>query len=187
VFEALVLQAPDFASVLYQSLLDRSGNIVTPLLAIAAHEKAGTRITYLQGVPGAGKTFMARTIPDVLVLSAEAGLLSLKDVSLPVINITSIKDLMDVYIIQKTSELAIDVCKFMEKYDFAGACESITNFLDSLNNWYVITKAVNWNSFSSMKQTFNSVDSVGNDRYCFNIKGNEFRLIVLIIFKTRTN
>ena len=57
VLEDLVLQAPDFASVLHQSLLDRSGNIVTPLLAIAAHEKAGTRITYLQGVPGAGKAF----------------------------------------------------------------------------------------------------------------------------------
>ncbi len=30
------------------------------------------------------------------------------------------------------------------------------------------------------------VDAVGNDRYCFNIKGNDFRLIVLIIFRTRT-
>ena len=29
---------------------------------------------------------------------------------------------------------------------------------------------------------FNSVDSVGNKRYVFNIKGNDYRLIVLIKF-----
>ncbi|MEI6628422.1 MAG: type II toxin-antitoxin system HigB family toxin [Alphaproteobacteria bacterium] len=58
--------------------------------------------------------------------------------------------------------------------------------VDSLNNWYATTKNAEWSSFATMKQTFNSVDAVGNDRYCFNIKGNEFRLIVLIIFRTRT-
>jgi mRNA interferase HigB len=30
------------------------------------------------------------------------------------------------------------------------------------------------------------MDAVGNDRYVFNIKGNNYRLIVLIIFKVRT-
>jgi len=70
---------------------------------------------------------------------------------------------------------------------------TITNFaikyplaVDSLNSWYAITKNADWNNFSTMKETFNSVDALGNDRYCFNIKGNEFRLIVLIIFRTRT-
>jgi len=58
--------------------------------------------------------------------------------------------------------------------------------VEALNNWYLTTKNVDWSSFATMKQTFNSVDAVGNDRYCFNIKGNEFRLIVLIIFRTRT-
>jgi len=37
-----------------------------------------------------------------------------------------------------------------------------------------------------MKNTFNSVDAVGNDRYVFNIRGNNYRLIALIIFKVRT-
>jgi hypothetical protein len=64
----LVLQAPAFASVLYESLLDRSGNIITPLLAIAAHEKSGTRVTYLQGVPGAGKTFTMAIIAVLIGL-----------------------------------------------------------------------------------------------------------------------
>ncbi len=37
-----------------------------------------------------------------------------------------------------------------------------------------------------VKQTFNSVDSMGNDRYVFDIKGNHYRLIALIIFNVRT-
>jgi len=57
---------------------------------------------------------------------------------------------------------------------------------EPLNSWHRITKNENWGSFTDVKRTYNIVDSVGNDRYCFNIKGNDFRLIVLIIFRTRT-
>ena len=34
--------------------------------------------------------------------------------------------------------------------------------------------------------TFNSVDAVGHQRYVFNIKGNDFRLVVLIQFTPKT-
>ncbi len=57
---------------------------------------------------------------------------------------------------------------------------------EQLNNWHTITKKASWRNFAAIKQSFNSVDSVGNGRFCFNIKGNEFRLIVLILFQTRT-
>ena len=43
-------------------------------------------------------------------------------------------------------------------------------------------KKSNWTCFSDIKKTFNSVDSVGNQRYVFNIKGNEYRLVVVIKF-----
>ena len=33
-----------------------------------------------------------------------------------------------------------------------------------------------------MKKTFNSVDSVGNQHYVFNIKGNDYRLVVVVKF-----
>ena len=56
----------------------------------------------------------------------------------------------------------------------------------ALNNWYDLTKQSDWKNFSEMKKTFNSVDAVGNDRYVFNIKGNHYRLITLILFKIRT-
>jgi mRNA interferase HigB len=55
-----------------------------------------------------------------------------------------------------------------------------------LNNWYKIAEKSDWANFSEVKQMFNSVDSVGNDLYVFNIKGNNYRLIVRIIFRVRT-
>jgi mRNA interferase HigB len=53
---------------------------------------------------------------------------------------------------------------------------------DQLNNWYSITEKSDWANFNEMRRIFNSVDSVGNDLYVFNIKGNDYRLIVRIIF-----
>ena len=52
----------------------------------------------------------------------------------------------------------------------------------ALEDWYEKTKEAEWNCFADIKRTFNSVDSVGNKRYVFNIKGNDFRLVVLIKF-----
>lgn len=37
--------------------------------------------------------------------------------------------------------------------------------------------------YRMLKKTFNSVDAVGNDRYVFNIKGNNYRLVAIIRFK----
>lgn len=57
---------------------------------------------------------------------------------------------------------------------------------EAIFRWYGQTFAANWKNFSEMKNSFNAVDAVGNDRYVFNITGNHFRLIALIIFKVRT-
>lgn len=57
---------------------------------------------------------------------------------------------------------------------------------DQLNNWYTIAEKSDWANFNELRQMFNSVDAVGNDLYVFNIKGNEYRLIVRIIFRVRT-
>ena len=57
---------------------------------------------------------------------------------------------------------------------------------EAILNWYHLTKIANWNNYHSLKETFNSTDAVGNNRYVFNIKGNQYRLVALIIFETRT-
>lgn len=52
----------------------------------------------------------------------------------------------------------------------------------ALDEWYTKTEEAEWKSLADIKQTFNSVDYVGNQHYVFNIKGNDFRLIVVIKF-----
>ncbi len=56
----------------------------------------------------------------------------------------------------------------------------------ALEEWYQKTKRAEWTCFADMKRTFNSVDSIGNQHYVFNIKGNDFRLIVVIKFTIKT-
>lgn len=52
----------------------------------------------------------------------------------------------------------------------------------ALQDWFKRTKKAEWSNFYDVKKTFNSVDAVGNSRYVFNIKGNNYRLIVKIMF-----
>ena len=47
---------------------------------------------------------------------------------------------------------------------------------------YEIVKKAKWQSLNDIKKDFNDVDYVGNNRYVFNIKGNDYRLVVIIIF-----
>lgn len=49
------------------------------------------------GQAGAGKTYLASTAPAPIILSAESGLLSLRRMSIPVIEITTVDDLRDAY------------------------------------------------------------------------------------------
>jgi mRNA interferase HigB len=60
------------------------------------------------------------------------------------------------------------------------------NSKTTLLDWYEETKKADWAKFSEIKNTFNSVDAVGNDLYIFNIGGNKYRLIARIIFAART-
>lgn len=52
----------------------------------------------------------------------------------------------------------------------------------ALERWYEITESAEWSSFADIKADFGSVDYVGNQHYVFNIKGNTYRLVVVIKF-----
>ena len=67
--------------------------------------------------------------------------------------------------------------------DFALAHPSSSK---ALNIWYELAKKSNWGKLSDIKSVFNNVDYVGNDRYVFNVKGNDFRLVAMIFFDKRT-
>ena len=66
--------------------------------------------------------------------------------------------------------------------------EFIKNHTDSdiaLKDWYYKTKRSEWDNLNDIKQTFNSVDYIGNSRYVFNIKGNNYRLVAIIIIASK--
>lgn len=56
----------------------------------------------------------------------------------------------------------------------------------ALTKWYNDTKKADWKKLTDIKNTFNTVDYVGNDRYVFDIMGNNYRLVALIILRKRT-
>lgn len=55
----------------------------------------------------------------------------------------------------------------------------------ALQEWVTIVKKSDWKCFADIKKTFYSVDNLGNQHYVFNIKGNSFRLVVVIKFTIR--
>lgn len=57
---------------------------------------------------------------------------------------------------------------------------------DELLRWMRIVEAADWSSLADVRQDFNTVDYVKNDRYVFNIKGNQYRLIAMIHFRVRS-
>jgi len=54
--------------------------------------------------------------------------------------------------------------------------------LTALQDWKQKVVKSKWTCFADVKKTFNSVDNIGNQRYVFNIKGNDFRLVAVIKF-----
>ena len=49
-----------------------------------------------------------------------------------------------------------------------------------LERWYDIVEKSEWKILSELKVDFPSTDYVGNQLYVFNIKGNNYRLVVVI-------
>jgi mRNA interferase HigB len=52
----------------------------------------------------------------------------------------------------------------------------------ALREWYVKTDRANWSSLNDIRNDSNSVDYVKNQRYVFNIKGSDYRLVAAIKF-----
>ena len=52
----------------------------------------------------------------------------------------------------------------------------------ALERWYQTAEAAQWTSFSDIREDFGSADSVGNQHYVFNIRGNKYRLVVVVKF-----
>ncbi len=54
-----------------------------------------------------------------------------------------------------------------------------------LQVWYHTLRSKNWKHLNELKQSFAGVDYIGNHRYVFNIKGNDYRLVAIISFNAQ--
>ena len=52
----------------------------------------------------------------------------------------------------------------------------------ALERWYQEALSAEWKNFSDIKADFPATDYTGNQHYVFNIKGNKYRLVVVIKF-----
>lgn len=50
----------------------------------------------------------------------------------------------------------------------------------ALERWYDLAEKAQWHNFAEIKEDFPATDSIGNQHYVFNIRGNKYRLIVVI-------
>ena len=55
----------------------------------------------------------------------------------------------------------------------------------ALKTWYAYTNSAKWDNTSDILKMFNSADFLPNNRVCFNIKGNNYRLIIKVIYKLK--
>jgi mRNA interferase HigB len=54
-----------------------------------------------------------------------------------------------------------------------------------LRAWYTTAKRANWQNLAELKQVYPSADLVGRHTV-FNIKGNKYRLIARIVYRSQT-
>ena len=52
----------------------------------------------------------------------------------------------------------------------------------AIERWYDVAERAAWKNLADVKIDLPSVDYVGNQHYVFNIKGNRYRLVVVIKF-----
>jgi len=56
----------------------------------------------------------------------------------------------------------------------------------SVEKWIAQVAAAKWKSFNELRLSFPSADYAGNGRVIFNIKGNDYRLIVIVLYVVNT-
>ena len=55
----------------------------------------------------------------------------------------------------------------------------------ALEDWYEKVESAEWENFAQLRMSFASADHVGNERIVFNIRGNEYRLVAIVLFKVK--
>ena len=68
--------------------------------------------------------------------------------------------------------------KLLEFYEQRGNADSRI----ALERWYQRVSQAKWRNFTDIRMDYPNADYVGNQHYVFNIKGNNYRVVVVIMF-----
>ena len=55
-----------------------------------------------------------------------------------------------------------------------------------MEDWFHKVRNAEWTCIADIRQMFRSADTIGNQRFVFNIKGNHHRLIAIVKFTIKT-
>jgi len=72
--------------------------------------------------------------------------------------------------------------RVISKKTLACYCAKHPDCEGALLAWYERISSTQWRDFNHLKTAFPSADFVGNNHYVFNIRGNNYRLVVVIQF-----
>ena len=61
-------------------------------------------------------------------------------------------------------------------------CKKHSDVIDALSKWVDVVGNAKWTNHNDLKTDYPTADFVGNKRYVFNVKGNHYRLVVVVVF-----
>ena len=79
----------------------------------------------------------------------------------------------------------ICVMRIISKKTLVVFYETCADAKTALEEWYDKTEDAEWENIAQIKQMFHSADYVGNNRVVFNIKGNQYRLVALVLLRIK--
>ena len=114
-----------------------------------------------------------------LIIRRICGLLAAKEIIILKIYIF-LKKVLDfgIFCIFAVNMRIVSHKRLVEFYESEGHADAKT----ALERWYEITEEAEWKNLSDIKADFPATDYVGNQRYVFNIRGNKYRLVVVVKF-----
>ena len=84
----------------------------------------------------------------------------------------------EIFIIFAVKMRIVSHRRLVEFYESEGHADAKV----ALERWYEIAENAEWKNLSDIKVDFPATDYVGNQRYVFNIRGNKYRLVVVVKF-----
>jgi mRNA interferase HigB len=69
-----------------------------------------------------------------------------------------------------------------QRYKLTEFVKKHADVLKPLNNWIERIEKAQWSNHNELKADFPGADYVTNSLYVFNIKGNNYRIVVVVVF-----